>query len=194
MARPRYKKNEKTAAEKIEDAFWKLLETTRYSCITVAQIVKLAGLNRNSFYYHFENMDDLAHTAVTDAVSPAAVSVMVNAMNGEEDFTITRTPQFKQSVDRFCLIAGKNSSYGLRAMLTDALEQAWCKIIHVDPAKFTKKDKVIVSYLLGGTLSAFAYCADNNIEVPMEEILRSGLSKRVRETLLEIAAEQNAIA
>lgn len=194
MARPRYKKNEKTAAEKIEDAFWKLLETTRYSCITVAQIVKLAGLNRNSFYYHFENMDDLAHTAVTDAVSPAAVSVMVNAMNGEEDFTITRTPQFKQSVDRFCLIAGKNSSYSLRAMLTDALEQAWCKIIHVDPAKFTKEDKVIVSYLLGGTLSVFAYCADNNIEVPMEEILRSGLSKRVRETLLEIAAEQNAIA
>ena len=82
----------------------------------------------------------------------------------------------------------------MRMMLTDALEQAWCKIAHVDPVKFTKKDKVIVSYLLGGTLAVFAYCADNNIEVPMEEILHSGLSKRVHETLLEIAAEQNAVA
>ncbi len=194
MPRPKYKKNEKTAVDKIEDAFWKLLETTRYSCITVAQVVKLAGLNRNSFYYHFENMDDLAHTAVTDTMNPAAISVMVDAMNGKEDLAVTRTPEFKQSVERFCLIAGKNSSYGLRTMLTDALEQAWCKIVHVDPAKFTKKDKVIVSYLLGGTLSVFAYCADNNIEVPMEEILHSGLSKRVHETLLEIAAEQNAVA
>ena len=40
MPRPKYKKNEKTAVEKIEDAFWELLETTRYSCITVAQVVK----------------------------------------------------------------------------------------------------------------------------------------------------------
>lgn len=43
----------------IIDAFLKLLEEKPYNKITVKNIVDLCQINRNTFYYHFQNIPDL---------------------------------------------------------------------------------------------------------------------------------------
>lgn len=45
--------------QKIITAFSELLAEKQYSSITVKDIIERCGINRNTFYYHFENIPDL---------------------------------------------------------------------------------------------------------------------------------------
>ena len=47
------------------NAFWKLLEEKPYNKITVKDIVDACQVNRNTFYYHFQDIPSLLETAIT---------------------------------------------------------------------------------------------------------------------------------
>ena len=44
----------------IMDTFWELLEENPYNKISVRMIVERCGINRNTFYYHFQDIPALA--------------------------------------------------------------------------------------------------------------------------------------
>ena len=50
--------------ETIIDAFWQLLEEKPFNKITVQNIVERCHLNRNTFYYHFQDIPNLAEYTV----------------------------------------------------------------------------------------------------------------------------------
>lgn len=52
----------------IQDTFWQLLEEKPYDKITVRDIVERCGVNRNTFYYHFRDIPDLAESSARDWV------------------------------------------------------------------------------------------------------------------------------
>lgn len=51
----------------IKDAFWKLLAEQPLSQISVRDIVEECGINRNSFYYHFQDIPSLVEEIVMEA-------------------------------------------------------------------------------------------------------------------------------
>lgn len=48
----------------ISDMFWQILEEKPYSKITVQNIVERCQVNRNTFYYHFKDIPDLAEYSI----------------------------------------------------------------------------------------------------------------------------------
>ena len=48
----------------MSDVFWQLLEEKPYSKITVQNIVERCQVNRNTFYYHFKDIPDLAEYSI----------------------------------------------------------------------------------------------------------------------------------
>ena len=52
--------------ELIVDTFWQLLEEKPYNKITVQDIVNRCKVNRNTFYYHFQDIPSLAENSVED--------------------------------------------------------------------------------------------------------------------------------
>lgn len=52
----------------IQDTFWELLDEKPYAKITVRDIVERCQVNRNTFYYHFRDIPDLAESSVRDWV------------------------------------------------------------------------------------------------------------------------------
>lgn len=52
----------------IMDAFWSLLEEKPYNKITVKLIVERCGVNRNTFYYHFQDIPSLAEEILMDQI------------------------------------------------------------------------------------------------------------------------------
>ncbi|ACV22877.1 DNA-binding transcriptional repressor FabR [Slackia heliotrinireducens] len=75
MPRPRKDDPQSAATSRIEAAFWRLLEEVGYSEITVRRISQAAGINRNSFYYHYESMEDLARKAFLNNAASAHQTV-----------------------------------------------------------------------------------------------------------------------
>lgn len=53
----------------IKTAFLQLLEQYPLNKISVRSIVETCGINRNSFYYHFQDIPSLIEEIVTDAVN-----------------------------------------------------------------------------------------------------------------------------
>ena len=45
-------------------AFWQLLEEKPYNKITVKNIVERCDINRNTFYYHFQDIPDLLYKSL----------------------------------------------------------------------------------------------------------------------------------
>lgn len=56
----------------IKEAFLKLLATEPYEKITVTDVTREAGLNRGTFYAHFDDMDDLLHQVIDEVVERAS--------------------------------------------------------------------------------------------------------------------------
>lgn len=50
----------------ISEAFWQLLEEKPYNKITVQNIVERCQVNRNTFYYHFQDIPDLAEYSIRE--------------------------------------------------------------------------------------------------------------------------------
>ena len=50
--------------EIIKDTFWEILEEKPYNKITVQDIVNRCRVNRNTFYYHFQDIP----TLMTDSI------------------------------------------------------------------------------------------------------------------------------
>lgn len=50
----------------ITDVFWQLLEEKPYNKITVQNIVDRCQVNRNTFYYHFQDIPTLAELSIQE--------------------------------------------------------------------------------------------------------------------------------
>ena len=50
----------------ISEVFWQLLEEKPYNKITVQNIVERCQVNRNTFYYHFQDIPDLTEYSIKE--------------------------------------------------------------------------------------------------------------------------------
>ena len=56
----------KRTKELLTDTFWELLEEKAYSKITVNDIVNRCDVNRNTFYYHFQDIPSLLEEIIVE--------------------------------------------------------------------------------------------------------------------------------
>jgi AcrR family transcriptional regulator len=82
MARPKADSNTPSARERIETAFWEMLADVPFSKITVSAISSKAGVNHNTFYYHFSSIEDLAEKVFVDNMMPELPEIMLPVLSG----------------------------------------------------------------------------------------------------------------
>ena len=68
MARPRNDQEGPGARERMQEAFWELLREKSFAKITVGDVARTAQVNRNAFYYHFDNTLDLAQKTIRETL------------------------------------------------------------------------------------------------------------------------------
>ena len=125
MPRPRRDSEILPAKERLENAFWELLSEREYRKITVTDIVRTADVNRNSFYYHFTGLPELADSAILHAVENTPLPSAPNAnFNPDNEWrkhvtALLREPEQRQRLDRLALLAGPHSSPELVESLQD---------------------------------------------------------------------------
>ena len=153
MARPK-QGDGPTADERIERAFFEVLDQTPFDKLTVSAIVKAAGVNRNSFYYHYADLDDLAQSAVSNVLVPEVPRLIANGFGLESEQV---NQAFQEAVgddrlNRVPLIMGVNSSPVLRQMLKDAFIELWFDVFGLAREDLRPEEFLTVHYVLGGML------------------------------------------
>lgn len=157
MARPKYAVGDQTAKEKLAAAFWRLLADKPYAKLSALDVVREAGINKNTFYYHYTGIDDMAADAVESTLDPTTLLATLSSLRSVNPGTPPMHTPLDANLDRLCLVAGEHSTPALRLLLKNALRSAWCEALRIDESQLELQQQIALEFALGGVLEVMAY-------------------------------------
>ena len=180
MPRPKYRQDDETARERLVQAFWDGIGAMPFHKLTVSEVVRRAGLNRNTFYYHFADIDDMAEKVVEETLMSDLPGILVSELNhgvGVVVDSLLVDKSIRKRFDRVCLLAGKNSSPRLQEMLKTAIADNWKNYLSIETGKLGYEDQLVFEFCLGGVFSLLAFRADNETNPPIRDMFATDFGK-----------------
>ena len=164
---PRPKAAEQPAPQKMQEAFWKLLERKPYTKITVSDITRKSGLNRTAFYYHYTNIAELAEDAIAAIYQDQGIITFITRLIRQPDDIDLRDeytrfvdgPQYLVSVRRIALITGPHGSTSLTKQLRDFIIDIWLDLIGLDRNRLNPAQWLIMEFASNGILGVISNAA-----------------------------------
>lgn len=188
MGRPRYERGAVDARGKLAGAFWELLAERPFDEVSVLDVVRRAGVNKNTFYYHFANIDEMAADIVGESLDTGAFARMVESIDAFRPDGVGRDDaRLNQTFERLGLIAGNHSSPMLRDLLKEAISRAWCDRYGINLNAATPEDQVSFEFILGGVLAVIGMRPSSTSGVTFRKILSFGLREEALPRLHAIA-------
>ena len=140
--------------DRIRQAFWHELAEHDYERITVRDIARTAGLNKNTFYYHYANMDDLAKDCIEEDFPMEIPTIVISRLLGLPVPASSQLPmkEVGEKMSRLALAAGMHSSPTLQHFLKDSLTHILTTILHVDERQFGLDSTLAADFLIGGII------------------------------------------
>ncbi|MBT1173477.1 TetR/AcrR family transcriptional regulator [Bifidobacterium sp. MA2] len=183
MPRPRRDSNIPPAKQRMENAFWTLLEEREYRRITVTDIVQRAQVNRNSFYYHFSGLPELADAAILSEVknSPLVQEVPDPKADPQEQWRrrITHfmsTPREQDRLNHLALLAGPHSSPELVESLRDFARMSLMEMLDFSPSTIDLKTDLMLDFTVGGLLVILRRWPELRQTVSMQDLLNEDVA------------------
>lgn len=162
MPRPRRDSEILPAKERLENAFWELLSEREYNKITVTDIVRTADVNRNSFYYHFSGLPELADSAILHAVENTPMPGMPGRdFDPDTEWrkhvtALLRDPEQRQRLDRLALLAGPHSSPELVSSLKEFGRLTMISVLGLNADNLDLKTDLMLDFTVA---ECFPYCS-----------------------------------
>lgn len=165
---PRPRADEQSAPEKMQEAFWLLLEQKPYTQITISDITRASGLNRSAFYYHYANIPELADDAIATIYDQPDIITFITSIirqgdgitniDGIRAFALASlsSPQRIIGIHRLSLIAGPHSTAGLMAQLKTRVIEIWMNALGRDPDTLVPGQRILLEFVSSGILGVLA--------------------------------------
>lgn len=165
MARPRRDSGEKPAIERMEDAFWEMLSEMPYHEMTGKELRKRSGVSHNTFYYYFDNIDDLAAKMFDRLVtSEQSRPMLVYLCGGSAADDWADDPTALDNYSKVRSLAGSASPL-LIGMLKRTVVDAWFGNSRAVEACLSLEDRVDLEFAFGGLVAILSSdLADDNAE------------------------------
>lgn len=174
MARPKRIDGEPTAKQRMEDAFWDMLGDMPYHKMTSREICNRAGVSHNAFYYHFENLDEMARSLLDGLFVqelPYALLAMVDGGFGKSE-DIEAIPDLPQRLSRMRLLV-RSGSPELVNLVSDMVLGAWLQTIKADESALTEEDRIDLAFIIGGIMALLG-----SEIVPSESVALTSFTER----------------
>lgn len=151
MGRPR-KSDGPPADERIEIAFFEALSAMPFQKITISGIVERASVNRNSLYYHYSGLDDLARSAVEGLLVPEVPRMLARGIlpNSEQFEELISGKVGPERVTWVKAVLSDHSTPELRGILRDAVLDAWLETFDLTRADLDLEARATGEFILGG--------------------------------------------
>lgn len=156
MARPRKDETRPSARDRLENAFWQLLEGGPYKDITVRALTQRAQVNHNTFYYHFENIDEMALSLTSKNVPHELIETVSALIEGREitqrlgDFA--HDANLEKRFKRLQLLL-RHGDAQLVELGKKRIVPQYLSILGVDAENFSANDRARMSFMMGGIIA-----------------------------------------
>ena len=182
MPRPRRDSEILPAKDRLENAFWELLSEREYNKITVTDIVRTADVNRNSFYYHFSGLPELADSAILHAVEDTPMPGMPGRdFNPDTEWckhvtALLRDPEQRQRLDRLALLAGPHSSPELVSSLKEFGRLTMISVLGLDADSLDLKTDLMLDFTVGGMLAVLQRWPKLHEKLPLDTVFNEDVA------------------
>ena len=182
MPRPRRDSEILPAKDRLENAFWELLSEREYNKITVTDIVRTADVNRNSFYYHFTGLPELADSAILHAVENTPLPSAPNAnFNPDNEWrkhvtALLRESEQRQRLDRLALLAGPHSSPELVSSLKEFGRLTMISVLGLDADNLDLKTDLMLDFTVGGMLAVLQRWPKLHEKLPLDTVFNEDVA------------------
>ena len=188
MARPKYRPGDTPARDKLIAAFWQLLSERPFDQITVRLLSEAAGLNHNTFYYHFGSMEELAKAALDDtAPFNTVMSVAPTFLRtGLIPAELNDSPELERAFLRMKLFA-KSDSPLLNSMIRKKITSIWAVALGIDEEALGPDARKSISFLIGGAMAVLGDYPDLELR-DFFDMLAGSIGSAARSILAQLAA------
>lgn len=191
MARPRKSDRQEIATKKIESAFWNLLETEPYSEITVLRIAQESSVNRNSFYYHYKDINDLAYQAfmhnADNEVSRALIAALISSFQEENSRPFVFDPSILPYTKRIMLCAASDSPF-LTRLTHDLLKEVWLNSLQLKEDMLSSTEKVQINFIFAGLVATLGSREIRESPLTLSALVDSQIGHAMMSTMKSIAS------
>lgn len=195
MPRPRRDSEILPAKERLENAFWELLANREYAKITVTDVVHEADVNRNSFYYHFSGLPELADSAILHEVekipSPTPPELMQDPNQEWLAYcsSLLKNPDSLQRIDRLALLAGPHGSTELLDSLRDFMRMTLVSVLGLDPNAIDVKCSLLLDFSVGGLVAVLQHWPQLQESFTIEDMLNPDIAMLAMGIYLSMSKE-----
>ena len=184
MARPRKDSGEPSPRDRLAAAFWRQLGAMPFSEMTARGIALEAGVNHNTFYRHFDSIEDMAERLFDDSVFDALPAAILDADDaGERAAAVMASDIRPGDMAKASLYARSGSGFLVR-LVRDALERAWLGAVGLEGDMLDEGQRADLSIIFGGIVAAMA---DRRIE-PSPAVFAGVVSRPLGKGMLETLA------
>jgi len=156
----------------INESFLRLLEQKNYDKITVQDIANEAFINRNTFYMHYFNKEDLLEKLSRECLGDLEKSLVVRKVAElDEDFIFNLVKDVLETIE-------KNKKF-YRIMMVDSNSSFFSEQLKKTIEKYiyeynSKKDsaeiKILIEYLITGFIGIICRYLKGDLKISIEEL------------------------
>ena len=154
MGRPRYAEGDTTARDRLAEAFWEQLEAVPFERMTARGVAAAARVNHNTFYRHFDSLEDMAGKLFDDItladVPPMLVAATSQGTLAEAVGNVVPNPE---ALQRAVLFARSGSAL-LTKLVREKLTNTWLAAAGMRAEDLTDAQRIDVDIIFGGIVSA----------------------------------------
>lgn len=175
-----------STAEKMDSALMEILKTKSFEYITVSEICKKAGVNRSTFYLHYENTRDLLeetiHNMMDNFVSYFVPDGKISPINFEEsqkdklvfiseEYLMPYLSYFKENRKIFLTVFENGKLFGFEETYEKLFNNIFDPIL--DVFKYPESErKYVMSFYLNGINSIIMEWIKEDCVKPEKEVVK----------------------
>lgn len=149
---------------RLADAFWGLLVTSRLADISVGSVVAAAQVSRGSFYYHFDDLDELVGWALAREITNVdgeGTSLMALTMRrGPEE----GAPSAARSIRRICLLMDGGGMHVVYDVAINLMLDLWRGVLRPEGGELPDDLVAQLEYAVGGTMGMLFRARGSSVE------------------------------
>ncbi len=191
MARPK-KTDGEAASTRLINALWDLLETKRLTDITVGMITDQAGLNRGTFYYHFDSLDALVEQAIESEML-GSNSIMQNVFGLMVGTPVDNEPDsiVEQRLHKIALLIKQGGIGILSSKVKSLAIHMWQAILCEEDDRLAPETLLVIEYATSGIIGIVAHNSLNGGSNVPKEFYLSFIKRNSEFLLTSISEAQN---
>lgn len=185
MARPKHYEGSITAAQRIENAFWELLEETPLNKITISMLSDKAKVNHNTIYYYFKGgIYEMTQKFLKDNIPTEFPDLIFNLSKEitEEKLKNLLIPRNVRIWKRFYLIQ-KHTDDVISHQAREIMLTAFLKYHKFEINRFTESQKMELNFIFNGYIDILITLFEDKNLSKLHEFMQSPLGQGIRKSI-----------